>query len=208
MILELHPFYDHHDVQPGDTVCMFRDLHTNMLIVEVERGPGAPAGEVVVAVPAPRAAAAAAAAAAEIAAAAAAALAARQLPGKRWSHHMRAGQGSGSGQYRRSPAVSEEEVEEVEQEDDWDYSPSAARRSKAGGHGVHGTQVVRRALHTAQSGAPQVVDAGSDEVGRHPLLPGWGCPACGQLGRGAAAANGTAAAAAATCEKRVSAARP
>lgn len=168
----------HHGVNAGDTICVFRNLASNELTVEVLRGAGPP--------PPPAGASCSVAAAA---AAVAAALgpqpqpqepvptfAAGQLPGLAWTLGPRGGKRTGgpavggpaAGGLLRSPAGGEEDDDYwdtgAEDGNDGDYSPTAkgrgGKRSAAAAKG--GPLAVRRALNKPRSGSSD----GSDQVGR------------------------------------------
>jgi hypothetical protein len=142
MLLELTAFYSHHRVRAGDTICLYRNLQTNLLQVEIERGEGqisdyASTGSAPLRVAIrPETAAAAAAAAQHAASVAAAALAAGQLAGEVWGHHTKAKDTDGRSSNRSG-------VEGEGSDSDWDYSPTARRSNRA-----RGKDAARRVLHS------------------------------------------------------------
>lgn len=95
VVLELAAFYAHHDVRAGDTVHLHRNLQTNLLRIDIERGEGltsclSSTGPALLRVPCrPQTPAAADAAAEHAASVAAAALEAGQLAGEAWGCHTK-----------------------------------------------------------------------------------------------------------------------
>lgn len=186
----------HNGVNAGDTVCLYRNVATNDLTVEVLRGAGLP--------PLPPGTNGTEAAAA---AAAAAALgpqpqpqepvptfASGQLPGLAWTLGPRGGKRTGGPAACGpgcSPAPAEEDDEYwaagADDGSDGDYSPTAkGRGGKRSAAAAKGPMAVRRALNKQRSGSSD----GSDQVGRgkqrwqgllHGSLPGvrW-LPFCKQ----------------------------
>ncbi|KAL4436729.1 hypothetical protein ABPG75_003868 [Micractinium tetrahymenae] len=170
MVLDLQPFYLHHGVNAGDTVCLYRNLATNELTVELLRGAGPPAPP-----PGPNGSVAAAAAAA------AAAMGPQpqpqepvppftcgQLPGLAWALGPRggkrpAGPAAAHGGPLCSPAAGEEEDDYwgagADDGDDGDYSPTAKGRGGKRSASGKGPLAVRRALNKPRSGSSD----GSDQ---------------------------------------------
>ncbi|KAL4435165.1 hypothetical protein ABPG77_001847 [Micractinium sp. CCAP 211/92] len=167
MVLDLQPFYVHHGVNAGDTICLYRNPSTNELTVNVMRGAGPPA--------LPAGASCGMAAAAEAVAVALGpqpreqgavpTFPAGQLPGLAWTLGPRGGKracgpAEAAGLRSCSPGGEEEDncwAAGADCCNDGDYSPTVKGRGSK--RGAKGPLAVRRALNKQGSGSSD----GSDQ---------------------------------------------
>ncbi|KAI7837828.1 hypothetical protein COHA_008316 [Chlorella ohadii] len=177
MLLELGPFYADNNVREGDTVNLYRDLLSNAIYVDVQRGPASQAAASAAALAAAVAGTAAAPApgtAAELlptltidpyVAAAAASATAKVLPCQVWTQHMgkvvksrEPAAAAGAAPKKRSPAHSEDDSD-----GDWSPTARAGSRSRGGVPGA-GPLPLRRKLVDGQQASSRQSNSDEDST--------------------------------------------